>query len=65
MGSGEIRVRSISHRERSWLTKRAGAAARVTTADVGCETALELNLKALGAQEHKQAALGRDTAQMS
>ena len=59
MGSGEICVRSISRRETSSLTKRAGAAARVATADVGCEMALELNLKALEAQAHKLTALGR------
>lgn len=58
-------LRSISRRETSSLTKRTGAAARVAAADVGCEMALELSLKALEAQAHKQPALGRKAPRMN
>jgi len=65
MGSGEIRVRSVSHRETSSLTTRAGAAARAAAAGAGCGAALELGLKALEARAHQHAALGREAPRVN
>lgn len=63
MGSREVGDRSVSaersvsevfqQRDRSLNTESRGSS-RSPTADVGCEMALELNLKAAEARAHKQ-----------
>lgn len=60
--------RSVSEvfqqRDRSLNTESRGSS-RSPTADVGCEMALELNLKAAEARAHKQTTLGRKAQHMN
>lgn len=60
--------RSVSEefqqRDRSLNTESRGSS-RSPTADVGCEMALELNLKAAKARAHKQTTLGRKAQHMN